>query len=70
MTLTWIALTAALARLAPIENLDTFALPETMWLAMWGIGLLAGAAAVKTFSPAAVDARLVKKSHDLAIEPV
>jgi len=69
MSLTLILLVVALFGLTPVESLDRLAVPETMWLAMWGIGLLAGAAAVKTFSPAVIDARIVKKPHDFLVEP-
>jgi hypothetical protein len=68
MNLTMIALVVALIGLAPIASLDRFGLPETIWLALWGIGLLGGAAAVKTFSPVAADARLLKKPDDFIIE--
>jgi hypothetical protein len=70
MNLTLIALVVALLGIAPIESLDRMAVPETMWLAIWGIGLLAGAAGVKAFLPVAVDARLVKKPRDFSIKPV
>jgi hypothetical protein len=68
MNLTLIALVVALLGLAPIASLDQMAVPETMWLAMWGVALLSGAAGVRMLSPIAVDARLLKKQHDYVVK--
>jgi hypothetical protein len=50
MNLTLIALVIVLLGIAPIPSLDRLAVPETLWLTMWGVGLLATAAGVKSLT--------------------
>lgn len=69
MNLKMIAVMVAVLGLAVMGSLDRLALPEAMWLAVWGIGLIAAGASVRSAPVQALEITRVEPDREFATRP-
>jgi hypothetical protein len=67
MILTIAALAVALLAVT-VAAFEGLPLPETTWLMVWGVGLLAGAALTKNLSRTPGKARVAAKPHEFIVK--
>jgi hypothetical protein len=70
MNLKMIAVMVAVLGLALMGSLGRLALPEAMWLAVWGIGLIAAGASVRSVPVQALEIARVEPKRELATASV
>jgi hypothetical protein len=66
MNLKMIAVVVAVVGLALMGSLDRLALPEAMWLAVWGIGLIAAGASVRSVPVQTLEIARVEPTREFA----
>ncbi len=69
MNLKMIAVAVAVLGLAVMGILGRLALPEAMWLAVWGIGLIAARASVRSVPVQALEIARVEPTREFAKNP-